>query len=72
MVTPSETSPDLTIARAYDLAAFRKLIRNGVPAGGQKIPMMGPTARSDLSHMTDPEIEAIYGYLQARAQRMSR
>jgi mono/diheme cytochrome c family protein len=71
-VKPGETSPDLTIAGAYDLQAFQKLIRDGVPAGGQKIPMMGPTARSDLSHMTDPEIEAVLAYLQARAQRVSR
>jgi len=71
-VKPGETSPDLTIAGAYDLSGFKKLIRGGVPAGGQKIPMMGPTARSDLSHMTDPEIEALFAYLQARAQRVSR
>jgi hypothetical protein len=31
--------------------------------------MMGPTARSDLSHLTDAEIEAVYDYLRARAQR---
>ena len=71
-VKPGETSPDLTIAGAYDLPAFRRLIREGVPAGGQKIPMMGPTARSDLRHMTDPEIEAVFAYLQERAQRVSR
>jgi mono/diheme cytochrome c family protein len=71
-VKPGETSPDLTIAGAYDLPAFKKLLRSGVAAGGQKLPMMGSTARSDLSHMTDPEIEAIYEYLQARAQRISR
>ena len=71
-VKPGETSPDLTIAGAYDLVAFKKLMRSGVPAGGQKIPMMGPTARSDLSHMTDPEIEAVFAYLQARAQHVSR
>ena len=71
-VEPGTTSPDLTIAGAYDLAAFKKLLRDGIPAGGQKLPMMGPTARSDLSHLTDPEIEAIHGYLQARAQRLSR
>lgn len=71
-VKPGETSPDLMIAGAYDLPAFKKLIREGVPAGGQKIPMMGPTARSDLSHMSDPEIAAVLAYLQARAQHVSR
>jgi mono/diheme cytochrome c family protein len=68
-VKPGETSPDLTIVGAYELAAFKKLLREGVPAGGQKLPMMGPTARSDLSHLTDAEIEAVYDYLRARAQR---
>ena len=71
-VKPGDVSPDLAIAGAYDPSTFRKLIRDGVPAGGQKIPMMGPTARSDLSHMTDQEIDAVFAYLQARAQRVSR
>lgn len=70
-VEPGETSPDLTIAGAYELPAFKKLLREGVPAGGQKLPMMGPTARSDLSHLTDAEIEALYNYLRARAQHTS-
>jgi len=70
-VKPGEVSPDLTIVGAYDLPAFKKLLRSGVPAGGQKLPLMGSIARSDLSHLTDTEIEAIYEYLQARAQRVS-
>ena len=71
-VKPGEVSPDLTIVGAYDLPAFKKLLRSGVAAGGQKLPLMGSIARSDLSHMPDPEIEAMYEYLQARAQRISR
>ena len=34
--------------------------------------MMGPTAVSDLSHLTDPEIEQLHAYLLARAQKLSR
>lgn len=71
-VSPGNISPDLTIVGAYDLPGFKKLLRSGIPAGGQKLPMMGPTARSDLSHMTDAEIESVYAYLQARAQHLSR
>lgn len=71
-VKPGEVSPDLTVVGAYDLPAFKKLLRSGDAAGGQKIPIMGSIARSDLSHMTDTEIEAIYEYLQARARRISR
>jgi len=67
---PGEMSPDLMIVGAYDLPAFRKLLRTGVPAGGQKLPMMGPTARSDLSSLTDPEIEQLHAYLVARTQRL--
>ena len=59
---PGEISPNLTIAGAYDLPAFTKLLRTGVPVGGQKLNMMGPTARSDLSHLTDPEIEQLFNY----------
>lgn len=71
-IGPGDRSPDLTIVGAYDLPSFTKLLRTGVPAGKQKLPMMGPTARSDLSHMTDPDIASIYAYLQERAQRVSR
>jgi cytochrome c553 len=71
-VEPGTISPDLTIAGAYDLPAFTKLLREGVPAGGQQLRMMGPTARSDLSHLSDAEIGALHGYLQARAQKLSR
>jgi hypothetical protein len=46
-------SPDLASVGAYDLPGFKRLLRNGVPACGQKPPMMGRTARSDLSQMTD-------------------
>jgi cytochrome c553 len=68
---PGEISPDLLIAGAYDPLAFTKLLRAGVSAGGQKLPMMGPTARSDLSHLTDSEIAQLHGYLVARAHKIS-
>ena len=68
-VTPDETSPDLAIAGAYDLDAFRKLLRTGVPAGGQKLRLMGEIARSDLTHLNDSEIAQLHSYLLARAQK---
>ena len=71
-IGPGDVSPDLIIVGAYDLPSFEKLLHSGIPASGQKLPMMGPTARSDLSHMTDAEIESVYAYLQARAQYLSR
>ena len=71
-VKPGESSPDLTIAGAYDLPAFKTLLRSGKPASGKKLPMMGATAKSDLSHMTDEEIEQLHAYLVARAQALAR
>jgi mono/diheme cytochrome c family protein len=68
---PGEISPDLMIAGAYDLPTFRKLLRTGIPASGRKLAMMGPTARSDLRHLTDSEIEQLHSYLVARAQMLS-
>lgn len=67
-VEPGESSPDLMIAGAYDLGAFKTLLRTGKPASGKRLRMMGATARSDLSHMTDQEIEQLHSYLVARAQ----
>jgi cytochrome c553 len=71
-VKPGESSPDLTIAGAYDVPAFKTLLRTGKPASGKNLPLMGPTARSDLSHMTDEEIEQLHAYLVARAQALAR
>jgi len=71
-VGPGDVSPDLSIVGAYDPEAFKKLIRTGVPASGKTLPMMGPEAKSDLSHMNDAEIEELYAYLHARAEKVSR
>lgn len=68
---PGLNAPDLTIAGAYDPAAFKTLMRTGVAPGGKKLKMMDEIARDSLSHMTDAEIDALYAYLQARAQRLS-
>jgi cytochrome c553 len=71
-VEPGLSAPDLTIAGAYDLIAFKTLMRTGVPAGGRKLRTMGDVARDDFSHYTDAEITQIHAYLKARAQKLSR
>lgn len=71
-VKPGESSPDLTIAGAYDLPAFMTLLRTGKPASGKDLPLMGRIARSDLRHMTDEEIGQLHSYLVARAQALAR
>lgn len=69
---PGVVAPDLMVAGAYDRVAFTKLMRTGVPPGGRKLKLMSSIARDDLSHMTDGEIGALFGYLEARAQRLGR
>lgn len=66
-VKPGERAPDLSIVAAYDPDRFKTLMRTGRPAGGQKLGLMGTIARSDLSHLTDEEIDKLYQYLHARA-----
>lgn len=70
-VEPGVTAPDLMIAGAYDLSAFKALLRTGVPPGGRKLKMMDDVARNQLSHYTDEEMAEIYAYLVARAQKLS-
>jgi mono/diheme cytochrome c family protein len=61
--------PNLDIVGAYDLPAFTRLMRTGVPPDGRNLGMMTAVARRDLSHFTDEEIEALHQYLAERAQR---
>jgi mono/diheme cytochrome c family protein len=61
------TTPDLTIAAAYDPEDFARLMKTGVAAGGRELPMMSGTARSRFSNFSPEEAAALYGYLKARA-----
>jgi cytochrome c553 len=65
----SPPSPDLTIAGAYDRAAFTRLLRTGVAPGERELGLMSEVAREDLRFFTDAEIAALFDYLQARAGR---
>lgn len=62
-------TPDLTMAAAYDLPAFTRLLRTGVPPDGRDLGLMSSVARNDFRHFTDSEIAALHGYLRARAER---
>jgi mono/diheme cytochrome c family protein len=68
-VKPGLKSPNLEIVGAYDLAAFTRLLRTGIPAGGKKLELMDEVARENFSHMTDEEIAELHAYLVERAQR---
>lgn len=67
-----KTAPDLTLAGAYEAADFRRLMRTGKALGGRDLGLMSEVARDDFSHFTDKEIEALHGYLKARAERLTR
>jgi mono/diheme cytochrome c family protein len=62
---PDFTSPSLQVVAAYSPDAFNDLLRTGVALGGRTMPVMGPRARENLSHLTDAEITALYSYLHA-------
>jgi mono/diheme cytochrome c family protein len=63
-------APDLTMAASYPLADFKRFMRTGLAAGDRQLPMMSPTARARFAVLTDDEIAALHGYLQARAEQM--
>jgi len=62
---PDFTSPDLRIVAAYSPEAFARLLRTGVALGDRNVGVMSQLARDHLSHLTDAEIAALYGYLHA-------
>jgi mono/diheme cytochrome c family protein len=64
---PGTISTDLTIAGAYDDAAFAALLRTGRPADGRDLKLMDDVAKVTFAHFTDAEIAAIHAYLKARA-----
>jgi cytochrome c553 len=68
---PGVHSPGLSIAGAYSREQFRALMRTGRPPGGRELRMMTEAALNDLRHYTAAEIDQIYDYLQARAQRVT-
>ncbi len=63
------STPDLTIAAAYDPEDFRRLMRAGVAAGGRELKLMSPVARYRFGSLTDAEIAGLHAYLKARAER---
>ena len=62
---PDFTSPNLRVAAAYSPEAFFQLLRTGVGLGGRNLGEMSAWARVNLSHLTDPEIGALYSYLHS-------
>jgi mono/diheme cytochrome c family protein len=62
---PDFTSPDLRVVAAYSPEAFAQLLRTGVAIGGRDVGVMSAQARTNLSHLNDAEIAALYSYLHS-------
>jgi cytochrome c553 len=68
----SPGTPDLAIAAAYDIDAFRRLMRTGVARGDRELGLMSAVARSRFSQLTDDEVDELHAYLSARAEALQR
>jgi len=64
---PDFTTPSLRVVAGYSPEAFTTLMRTGVGTGGRNLGIMSERARKGLSHLTDDEIAALYGYLHGMA-----
>ena len=62
--------PNLVVAGGYNRAQFEQLITTGVPIGKRKLnEMMVEVAQERFKHLTVHERDALYAYLEARADR---
>ena len=61
--------PDLVVIGGYSRDQFRHLLRTGEPVGGRRLTLMAEVARGRFVHITDREVDAVYDYLIARANR---
>ncbi|MDX1460824.1 MAG: c-type cytochrome [Xanthomonadales bacterium] len=59
-------APSLAIAKAYDLAAFSRLMREGEAVAGNELDLMARVSRGRFVHLSDEEIKALHGFLQQR------
>jgi mono/diheme cytochrome c family protein len=60
-----KTPPLRAMAKGYSLNEFRHLMRTGEGSGGRALGLMSVVAKSDFSHFTDGEIDAVHAYLTA-------
>ena len=61
-------APDLSVAAAYDLEGFERLLRTGVAAGDRRLGLMSEIAPVRFNRLSDTEIAALHGYLTARSE----
>jgi mono/diheme cytochrome c family protein len=68
---PPGSPPDLSLVASYDRATFLNFLRTGKAAGNRELPMMSAVARIRFSHLTDDDLNALYGYLAARGRKLT-
>ena len=62
----ADFTPPLTIAKAYALPDFRKLMSTGVGLGDRDLGLMSRVAEFRFSLLTDTEVAALHTYLHSR------
>ncbi len=63
---PATPSPSIANAAGYSAEEFTTLLRTGTPRDtATKLTLMGDVARAELRHLTDGEIQSVYGFLKA-------
>lgn len=55
----------LDVAPAYELAAFRKLLKTGQGMSPRDLGLMREVAQKDFAYMSEAEVDAIFAYLTA-------
>ena len=62
--------PNLVVAGGYTREEFERLMTEGAAPRGRKLnELMVAVAKERFAHMTDQEVDALYAYLKARAER---
>lgn len=62
-------TPDLGVAAQYDREQFETFMRTGKALDGKDRGFMSEMSRTHFVHYTDAEMDALYGYLKARADK---
>lgn len=66
-----QTAPALgPMAASYDPAAFRSLLRTGVPPDRRKLGLMTEVAQESAAALSDAEISALHAYLKGEAGKL--
>jgi mono/diheme cytochrome c family protein len=57
-------TPGLAIVAGYSAEEFRHLMRTGLAKGGRELRLMTEMGRGRFTHLTDPEVAALYAFLR--------